>query len=112
MSGLTTNLKPIKKRYGIGVGQKFYDVKAQRVTGVNYLNSDNKSRVVSVSNINGGATATSAMMYVDDLLVCFSGAAASRRNCVSAIVPSGSTYRVDLSGMSVEQWVEMADEIL
>lgn len=70
---------------GIGIGQMWQDVKAQRQYNVTYTNTTGKPIVVSVA-IGGGE----ASFFVDGVTVAATGSAWL---AVSVIVPPNSTYR-------------------
>lgn len=93
---------------GIGINQKWQDVKASRALGVTYTNTTSKPIMVSVIPEmwnNGGA----GYFYVDDVLV---GAVApssqySQMKAMSFIVPVGSAYKMTGSNIAINTWSEL-----
>lgn len=96
MSGMTTNLKPIKKAYGVGIGQSYANLTSSRSTGVNYTNTKGKTITVLITGAGGD-------LIVDGLTVGRLDSAGY--NVVSAPVGNNSSYR--LTGGAVYFWVEL-----
>lgn len=94
----------------LGDGQRWNDVKSQRQSGVAYTNSTGRTIALSVSTV--GAQASSRVsIYVDNVLCSYnlfggnSNADFTRHSIGYAIIPAGSTYKVDAS--SINTWAEL-----
>jgi len=91
----------------VGSGQTWHDVTASRSGGTNYVN--NTGRPISVLVTFGAqAGANRADLLIDGDAVASTGNTGNRSN-ITAIVPPGSTYRVNIiSGtFDVENWQEL-----
>lgn len=75
----------------IGVGQSWQDVTTERDAGVVYTNTTNKPILISISTIDdaGGAS-----IIVDDVVVQTNNNELYISSALTAIVPSGSTYKL------------------
>ena len=96
---------------GIGIGQTWQDVTGSRAAGTTYTNSTGKPIFISV--YGSGSPSNGAMsMTVDGVSLGRQGVAAVSSAVMyatmTAIVPNGSTYRVDnVSGWSLGSWAEL-----
>lgn len=94
----------------LGDGQRWNDVKSQRQSGVAYTNSTGRTIALSVSTV-GAQASSSVSIYVDNVLCSYnlfggnSNADFTRHSIGYAIIPAGSTYRVDAS--SINTWAEL-----
>jgi hypothetical protein len=92
----------------IGVGQTTQNVSASRVATTTYTNDTGRPIMVYISTVNSGALETTAQqVFVDGIMILYDGIQSNRRNAVTFIVPAGSTYRLLLSGGSIETWCEL-----
>lgn len=93
----------------LGNGQKWTDVKSGRQSGVNYTNSTGRTIAISVATPATNA-ASSLVIYVDGV-TCSSyyvggnNSDLTRQSIGSAIIPAGSTYRVDATSIGI--WAEL-----
>jgi len=96
---------------GIGIGQTWQDVTGSRSAGTTYTNSTGKPIFISV--YGSGAPNNGAMsMTIDGVLIGRQGfqsiSSGTSNATMTAIVPNGSTYRVDnVSGWGVAIWAEL-----
>jgi len=96
---------------GIGVGQTWQDVTSSRASGTTYTNSTGKPIFISVNG--SGAPNNGAMsMTIDGVLIGRQGfqsiSSGTSNATMTAIVPNGSTYKVDnVSGWSLSIWAEL-----
>nr|ELR5039332.1 hypothetical protein [Providencia stuartii]ELR5082439.1 hypothetical protein [Providencia stuartii] len=93
----------------LGNGQKWTDVKSGRQPGVNYTNSTGRTIAIFVSTTNANA-ASSITIYVDGVICSSYGIGGnssdlSRQSMGNAIIPAGSTYRVDATSIGI--WAEL-----
>ncbi|MDK7759730.1 phage tail protein [Providencia rettgeri] len=93
----------------LGNGQKWTDVKSERQSGVNYTNSTGRTIVISATTIAGNV-ASSLVIYVDGVMcssyyVGGNNSDFTRQSIGSAIIPAGSTYRVDATSIGI--WAEL-----
>ncbi|MDH0355695.1 hypothetical protein [Morganella sp. GD04133] len=92
-----------------GAGQRWSDVKSTRNLGVNYTNTSGRTIALFASTVPALAMA-SLVIYVDGVTVSNSGTGGSdsgftRMASGSAIIPAGSTYRVEAN--SLDKWSEL-----
>ena len=93
----------------LGNGQKWTDVKSGRQSGVNYINST--GRTIAISVATPAANAPSSLVIYVDGVTCSSyyvggnSSDISRQSIGSAIIPAGSTYRVDVTSIGI--WAEL-----
>ncbi len=103
---ITDGLNTIKM---LGNGQKWTDVKSGRQSGVNYTNSTGRTIALSVSTVAGNA-ASAVIIYVDGVkcssfTVGGNSSDFTRQSSGNAIIPVGSTYRVEAT--NIELWAEL-----
>ncbi|MEI7194495.1 hypothetical protein WCT81_01980 [Pectobacterium versatile] len=91
---------------GVGNGQEWQNLTANRAVGVIYTNAT--GRAISVSLVGRGSSdSVSAKIYVGDVIVAELGGSSTPINRpVSFIVPTGKTYKVD-SNSYVVIWSEL-----
>lgn len=93
----------------LGNGQKWTDVKSGRQSGVNYTNSTGRTIAISVAT-PANNTASSLVISVDGV-TCSSyyvggnNSDLTRQSIGNAIIPAGSTYRVDATSIGI--WAEL-----
>ncbi|WP_274371535.1 hypothetical protein [Morganella morganii] len=92
-----------------GAGQRWSDVKSTRNLGVNYTNTSGRTIALFASTVPA-TTMASLVIYVDGVTVSNSGTGGSdsgftRMASGSAIIPAGSTYRVEAN--SLDKWSEL-----
>lgn len=96
---------------GLGEGQTWQDVTASRSAGVTYTNTAGKPIMVNVIGDYGGSGTTAVDFYVDSSFVNRSGIVASQsagtRVSVTAIVPDGSTYKIESFSTTSIGWHEL-----
>lgn len=101
MSKLTFN--------GVGIGQKWQSVFASRAAATNYTNTTGAPITVSVSATLNAAYGT-AIIYVGAVIAAFASAGATPGDTfgLSAVVPVGEVYRVDIGGAgALATWGEL-----
>jgi hypothetical protein len=107
-TGLTFDNGSTQNVGGIGISQTWQNLTSSRAAFTTYTNSTGKPILVQVTTINGSAGVTSAtQLFVDSILVAYTGEQANRRSWAGGIVPNGSTYYVSLSANGVEGWAEL-----
>jgi len=89
---------------GLGMFQSWQNLTASRSPATTYTNSTGRPIAVSVIYTGGGAYDVS--LQVDGADRAYATAAASQYVTVSAIVPNGSTYRINATG-TLNQWHEL-----
>lgn len=95
----------------LGVGQTWQNLTSSRSFGVTYTNNTGKPIFISVYG-QGQPNHGKIEMYVDSVLIGRQGvisvASAEMNPTLSAIVPNGSTYRVNnVLGASLQHWAEL-----
>lgn len=91
---------------GLGYGQNWVDVTATRSAGVTYENTENKPIAVSIT-ISSTPYAV-GIIYVNGVSAGITGSYTSSVNpYLSAIVPAGSTYSVQLNYGYASLWAEL-----
>ena len=98
LSGTNTGDQTLSE---IGVGQTWQDVSGSRVQNTNYTNSTGKPIMVSIRTDTG-------TLDVDALLVDGVGVGSESANALASnqfIVPNGSVYRINSSGILA--WSEL-----
>jgi hypothetical protein len=91
---------------GIGVGQKWLDVKNNRASEKTYTNDSGKPIMVSVSFYLPHDR--SALVYVDSIKILGQGSPADDSwHTLTFVVPVGSTYRIDQNGWQLDIWAEL-----
>lgn len=93
----------------LGVGQTWQSVIGSRVAGTTYTNTTGKPIVVSVYQ-SGAGTNANLSLTVGGVLLAFAGNGSSQQTyqTVTAIVPNGTTYVVNVTGGQViSGWVEL-----
>jgi hypothetical protein len=91
---------------GIGVGQKWLDVKNNRVSDKTYTNDSGKPIMVSVSFYLPHDRVV--VVYVDSIKILGQGSPADDSwHTLTFIVPVGSTYRIDQNGWQLDIWAEL-----
>jgi hypothetical protein len=88
---------------GLGQGQTWQNVLSSRSTNTDYTNSTGKPIMVNVWMTNQDRVMT---MLVESVTVALLDIELSHGGSLSAIVPNGSTYRVDTNG-TVNGWAEL-----
>lgn len=88
----------------IGWGQTWQNVTGSRSPSTTYTNSTGRPIAVSVIYTGGGAYDVS--LQVDGADRAYATASASQFVTVAAIVPNGSTYRINATG-TLNQWHEL-----
>jgi len=86
---------------GIGVGQTWQDVSAERVANTDYVNDTGKPIQVSLQT-NGNSTTGGHTFYVDGLSQYHVGYSAFSL-VFSIVIPAGSTYSCNAGGT----WLEL-----
>lgn len=106
--------KTISNYQGLGVGQKWYDVKESRQLGVTYTNTTGRPIVIAVSLIGYSSSPWVGMVTTIDNVSINTGSGghdaswATKLASTSLIVPSGSTYKVTTSdGGKIYIWAEL-----
>lgn len=86
----------------LGMGQTWQDVKASRALNTSFTNTSGRSIMVSIyTEIGGQGTQNAALsLTVDGLIVGRWDTSAVDDGQMTAIVPEGSIYRVDSSGLN------------
>ena len=96
---------------GLGVGQTWQDVLSQRQYNVVYTNTTNKPIFVSIVSYPTPTPTAYVSFYIDNLLVARSETSGAEDNTqISAVIPSGSTYKMDNggdTGTRVKVWTEL-----
>lgn len=105
------NVLASNKTQQLGVGQTWRDMTSTRQANVTYTNTSGQPICVNV-NLNNGSTSFGGVLYVDDTLVSHQNpygiANAGYDTTVSAIVPNGSTYRLNLiNSTRIPHWKEL-----
>ncbi|HIE4543827.1 TPA: phage tail protein [Providencia rettgeri] len=94
----------------LGEGQRWTDVKGSRSSGASYTNSTGRTIAISVSTV-GAQNSSSVSIYVDNVLCSNNNiggnanADFTRHSVGYAIIPAGSTYKVEAS--SIGLWAEL-----
>lgn len=95
----------------LGVGQTWQDVLSQRQYNVVYTNTTNKPIFVSIVSYPTPSSTSYVSFYVDGLLVARSETSGAEDNTqISAVIPSGSTYKMDNggdNGTRLKAWAEL-----
>ena len=96
---------------GIGIGQTWQNVTSSRSAGTTYTNSTGKPIFISVSG-TGSPNNGAMSMTIDGVLIGQQGVAAVSSAVMyatmTAIVPNGSTYKVDnVIGWFLSYWAEL-----
>jgi hypothetical protein len=93
----------------IGVGQTTQDLTSSRAINTTYTNSTGRPIMVYVSYVNSGPSSiTSQQAVVAGVTILNSGLGDNRRGAMTFIVPSGSTYSVNMiGGDSLVGWCEL-----
>lgn len=89
---------------GLGYGQVYANKLAQRTAGINYVNTGQKPRFVSV--VMGGGYIATIAGYVDGLEVTVHSSSAGTQGLCYLIVQPGSTYKVTAE-LGIQGWVEL-----
>ena len=96
---------------GLGVGQTWQDVLSQRQYNVVYTNTTNKPIFVSIVSYPTPTPTAYVSFYIDNLLVARSETSGINDNTqISAVIPSGSTYKMDNggdNGTRLKVWTEL-----
>lgn len=87
------------RQKSIGEGQRMMDVSSSRALGAERTNSSGQSICVSIYSVGTTATAKAIAIYVDDVRFAASDGASIDDGQLFAIVPNGSSYRVNGSGV-------------
>jgi len=96
-----------------GAGYAWVNETANRAAGVTYTNTTGKPIEIAISWINIATAGGVGMNIIIDGLIftCVvpgaSLAANNAANVNSMVIPSGSTYRVDLITSSINRWYEL-----
>lgn len=88
-----------------GVGQSWNDVTASRALSTTYTNSTGRPIFVSVSGSVNSAAEMSVL--VNGVQVGKQTSPGGSVMCITAIVPPGATYRVQIGSGSLQTWFEM-----
>lgn len=96
---------------GLGVRQTWQDVLSQRKFNVVYTNTTDKPIFVSIVSYPTPTSTPYVSFYVDGLLIARSETSGSEDNTqITAVVPSGSTYKMDNggdNGTRLKAWTEL-----
>ena len=99
------------KDYGLGINQTWQDVLSHRKYNVVYTNTTNKPIFVSIVSYPTPNPIPYVSFYVDGLLVARSETSGAEDNTqIVAVVPSGSTYKMDNggdNGTRLKAWTEL-----
>ena len=108
-TGQTTAANAGSALGAIGVGQTTQDLTSSRAINTTYTNSTGRPIMVYVSYLNSGPSSiTSQQAVVDGVTILNSGLGNNRRGAMTFIVPSGSTYSVNMTGGdSLVGWAEL-----
>ncbi|MBP6122564.1 MAG: hypothetical protein KA516_09345 [Providencia sp.] len=103
-------LDEFNAKKSLGEGQRWQDVKASRSSGVSYTNTTGRTIAISVST--APALNSSYLNIVVDNVKCSgnsigggTGFDVTRQSIGYAIIPAGSTYRVETA--SIDIWAEL-----
>jgi hypothetical protein len=88
---------------GVGVGQTWQDVTSSRVRSTNYTNNTGAPIFVSISILRFN---NDASLLVNSIVVGLVGGVDGGSGQLSAVVPAGSTYRVN-GAASIQYWTEL-----
>ena len=95
----------------IGIDQTWQDVLSQRKYNVVYTNTTNKPIFVSIVSYPTPSPTPYVSFYVDGLLVARSETSGTEDNTqITAVIPSGSTYKIDNggdNGTRLKAWAEL-----
>ncbi len=107
-SGLSLSGSDLKA-LSVGVGQTWQDVTASRAKATTYTNSTGKPVEVNVTVLSNSAVDTGYSLLVDSVeRSVFKNVNTSDSQCtLVAIVPNGSTYRVNSTGTAIQRWCEL-----
>ena len=96
---------------GLGVRQTWQDVLSQRKFNVVYTNTTDKPIFVSIVSYPTPTPTAYVSFYIDGLLVARSETSGINDNSqITAVVPSGSTYKMDNggdNGTRLKAWAEL-----
>lgn len=92
---------------GLGWGQTWQDVTSSRSGGTTYTNSTGKPIMVNISIPSTGSAGNFTLTVGGVIVGIFNNANGSQQGTVSAIVPSGTTYLVTISGGAIYKWAEL-----
>ena len=99
------------KDYSLGINQTWQDVLSQRQYNVVYTNTTNKPIFVSIVSYPTPTPTAYVSFYIDNLLVARSETSGINDNTqISAVIPSGSTYKMDNggdNGTRLKVWTEL-----
>jgi len=106
VANLATAAKPV------GAAQTWQNVIGSRSLDVTYTNNTGRPIQVSIS-LNNVSTSTFFYFYVDAVIVSGQGRNGSNNSAsIFAIIPNGSTYKVDTvvggSGFTISGWTELS----
>lgn len=97
--------------FALGGGQNYTDLSATRLANTTYTNSSGKPILVVISRGNSaGSGANSHALLVNGVTVSAqSSSVTANPGFVTAIVPDGQTYRLNLAGIaSLSSWSELS----
>ncbi len=92
----------------IGVGQTWQDVKSNRAGGTTYTNTTGRTIQIAVSALQNVTNyPASVTVTVGSSSITNTSYGSGQRAALLMTVPSGETYRVNLSPPSPSQWIEL-----
>ncbi|MEY0664246.1 phage tail protein [Providencia rettgeri] len=90
-----------------GIEQVWVNVTTQRSSGVVYTNSTKKAISVALTQTSVSQTAVIDISVGGVDIAHPAAVTGSSRNCITFIVPAGSTYRVISTGSNITNWSEL-----
>lgn len=110
----SSNYQTANKKYvddnSLAIGQSWQDLLGSRVSGVTYTNTTGRPIDVSVTGTIGSGTGSTMSFIVDGAQIAFEQGRDQTYNhahCITLIIPSGSTYEVDIDIYSFNEWWEL-----
>lgn len=104
-ASLTVNGNDISS---VGIGQTWQNVAGSRTTGTDYTNSTGRPIQVSVTVTSSSAGGSgNATFLVSGVTVAYYVAGAASYSQMTAVVPAGATYRVNVTSYAIGFWAEL-----
>ena len=91
----------------LGVGQTWQDVKGSRASGATYTNNTGKPIIVIVSIRDAEVFSSVLVTVAGVVIIDVDDIGAQGTTPYTFIVPTGSTYSVNLNSNTIRRWAEL-----